>query len=197
MLKVGLTLYNRLEVHGGQHVPKEGGCVLAANHASYLDPPVISSAVSHRPVQYMARDTLFRTKLFGGLLRRSLVIPLSREKGDIAALRKSIELLKSGRCIGLFPEGTRTTDGELQEAKGGIGFVLAKAAVPVVPAYIDGTFRAYPRGAKGIRPAKLRVFIGEPISPAELAQMGSDREAYEKIGKLVMSRIANLKPIRK
>ncbi len=193
-LKLGLWLYNRFGVMGGEHVPMRGGCIIAANHTSFLDPPAVGCAVSGRPVSFMARDTLLHSRLLGFILSRVFVIPIARGKGDVGALRKSLEALKMGRCVGLFPEGTRSPDGQLQPAKDGIGFLLAKAGVPVVPAYVDGTYRAYPKGAKRIRPAKVRVFIGQPILPQELAQFGSGRDAYAKIGEFVMSRIAALKP---
>ena len=191
-LHVGLACWNRLGIHGRSNVPVEGGCVVASNHASFLDPPIIAAGARHRAVHFMARDTLFKGFL-AWMLPRVCVIPLSRERGDVAALRKSIELLKKGYCVGLFPEGTRTTTGDLQPAKGGIGFLLAKAHVPVVPAYISGSYDAYPKGASRIRPSKINVYFGPPITAAEIAVLGSDRAAYEKVGALVMSRIAALK----
>ncbi len=191
-LYLGLRVWNRLQVTGREHVPREGGCVLASNHCSFLDPPILAGGALHRAVYFMARDTLFKGFLAWGL-PRVCVIPLSREKGDVAALRKSIDLLKKGRCVGLFPEGTRSMDGQLQPAKGGIGFLLAKASVPVVPAYIHGSFDAYPKGAQRIARAPISVRFGPPISPAELAALGTDRASYDKIGQLVMSRIAQLR----
>ena len=191
-LYLGLLAWNRLRVHGRQNVPASGGCVIASNHASFLDPPIIAAGALHRAVHFMARDTLFKGVL-AWALPRMCVIPLSRERGDVAALRKSIELLKKGCCVGLFPEGTRTTTGDLQPAKGGIGFLLAKANVPVVPAYIQGSFEAYPKGASRIRPAKIHVHFGAPITTAEIAALGTDRSAYERAGELVMQRIAALR----
>lgn len=194
-LKLGLILYHRFRVHGAERIPRTGGCVIAANHVSFLDPPVVGCTVSGRPVRFMARDTLLRSRLMGWLLPRVFVIPISREKGDVGALKKGLQALKAGHCLGLFPEGTRSPDGNLQGAKGGIGFLLSKANVPVVPVYISGTFRAYPKGAKWIRPSKIDAYVGQPILPEELANLGSDRDAFDKIGRLVMSRIAALKPM--
>lgn len=191
-LSLGLHLWNRLSSQGLQNVPASGGCVIATNHTSFLDPPIIASATTHRMVRFMARDTLFKGFL-GWWLPQSGVIPISREKGDVGALRRSIDELRKGHCVGLFPEGTRSADGELQPAKGGIGFLLAKASVPVVPAYIDGAFAAYPRGQRTIRPVKLHIVYGSPISSDEIAALGKDRTAYEKAGALVMSRIAALR----
>jgi 1-acyl-sn-glycerol-3-phosphate acyltransferase len=194
MLLIGLKLYNRVEFHGRERIPKEGGCVIAANHCSFLDPPVLGCVVDGRPLQFMARNTLFRSRWFGALLRGVMVIPLSREKGDIGALKTSISALKKGRCIGLFPEGTRSPDGELKPAKSGIGFLVSKAGVPVVPVYIDGSYKAFRKHGKWIHPAKIRAFVGEPISPRVIADLGSDREAYRRIGELIMARIDALKP---
>lgn len=194
LLKLGLIFYNRFQVFGAHHVPREGGCVVAANHVSFLDPPAVGCAVSGRPVSFMARDTLLRAPLLRYILPRVFVIPISREKGDIGALKKSIEVLKSGRCVGLFPEGTRSPDGQITESKGGIGFLIAKAGVPVVPMYVDGTYRAYPKGGKFVKPSKVRVFVGQPITPEELSAIGSGRDAYDQIGRLIMARIIALKP---
>lgn len=194
LLKLGLLLYNRLEVHGSEHVPAEGGCIVAANHVSYLDPPIVGSAIRNRVVRFMARDTLFRHPMAGRLLLRVAAVPLSRERGDVGALRKAIQVLKGGSCLGLFPEGTRSPDGMLREAKGGVGFLIAKAGVPVVPACIVGSHRAFPRHAVWIRPWKVRIFFGPAISPAEFAALGSGRESYEQIGRLVMDRIRALQP---
>lgn len=194
LLTVFFKLYNRFEVIGLQNVPREGGVLLAANHASFLDPPALGCAVPHRYVRYMARDTLFANRLFGAFLRKIAAVPISREKGDVAALKKAISLLKSGECLGLFPEGTRTRDGKLQPPKPGIGFLVAKAGVPVVPAYIDGTFQALSRNHKWIRPAKIRVLFGPPILPTEWESVPDARDKYEQIGELVMDRIRRLSP---
>ena len=187
-----MKLYNRYEAVGAHHVPKEGGCIIASNHASFLDPPAVAIGVTHREVSYMARDTLFHNKVLAWIMHKFAVIPISRDRGDVGALKKGIQFLKSGRCVGLFPEGTRSSTGELQEAKGGIGFLIAKAGVPVVPAFIHGTYAAYPRGAKFMHPAKVKVVFGPPLQVEELASLGSGKEAYEAIGALVMQRIGDL-----
>ncbi|MCS6771327.1 MAG: 1-acyl-sn-glycerol-3-phosphate acyltransferase [Kiritimatiellae bacterium] len=194
LLTAFFKLYNRFEVAGASNIPCEGGVLLAANHASFLDPPALGCAAAGRFVRYLARDTLFSNPKVGSFLLRLAAVPISRDKGDVAALKKAISLLKSGECVGLFPEGTRSPDGRLQPAKPGVGFLVAKAGVPVVPAYIDGTFRALSRHHKWIRPAKIRVVFGSPIQPAEWESMPEAKDRYERIGALVMSRIAELAP---
>ena len=119
---------------------------------------------------------------------------MDRTKGDVGALRKGIGLLKEGKVLGLFPEGTRSPTGEIQPAKGGIGFLIMKAGVPVVPAYVDGSFKAFPKGANRIHRAQVSIYYGTPISTSEFAALGTDRDSYGRIGELVMNRIAALKP---
>ena len=188
-----LKIFHRYETRGAENVPVEGGCIVAANHASFMDPPVAGCGPMHRVVRFMARDTLYKKRFIRWFFLKLATLPISRDGGDIAALKKSIQILKDGGCLGLFPEGTRTTDGSLQSVKVGLGFLIAKAGVPVVPAYIDGTFAAYSRHAKSITHAKIQVFYGVPITPAEIATFGRGRDSYEKISNLVMQRIAELR----
>ena len=190
ILRVLFFVYHRLSVRGLENIPRTGGCIMAANHVSFLDPPTIGTSIPFRDVRFMARDTLFRPDWFGRLLYRLGVVPISRDRGDVGALRKGIQLLQAGECVALFPEGTRSLDGKLQPAKGGIGFLIAKASVAVVPTYIDGTFKAYPKSARWIRPSKIRITFGPPITHEELEAFGKERDAYDKIGELVMARIA-------
>ena len=193
-VRLGLRIWNRFQIHNPENVPSEGGCIIASNHVSYIDPPAVAVGIKHRVVHFMARDTLFVKPLANWFLTHVAVLPMDRTKGDLGALRKGISLLKSGQVLGLFPEGTRTPTGEIQKAKGGIGFLISKAGVPVVPAYVDGSFQAFPKGASRIKRGRVRVFYGKPIDPAEFAALGSDRDSYERIGELVMARIAALKP---
>ena len=192
LCKFVLVLWNRFTSRGSENVPATGGCVICANHASFLDPPVVGVGVGHRQVRFMARDSLFKGRVMNWLLPAIGVIPLDRKRGDISALRKAIQSLKSGAVIGLFPEGTRSPDGQLQEPKGGVAFLIAKAGVPVVPARISGTFRAYPKGARFIRPCKVSITYGPAIAPAEVAALAEQDDGYTKIAQLVMARIAAL-----
>ncbi len=184
----------RLEVHGTGNIPESGGCLLASNHASYLDPPLIGCAIKHRTVQFMARRSLFRFKPFGWFLRQVGTVPIDPGRGDLSALRTGIRLLKEGKMLCLYPEGTRTYDGRLQKAKGGIGLMIARAKVPVVPAYIDGSYEALPRRAKILKPKKVHVYYGPPIPPDELPVRQDGKPDYKGISELVMSRIAAQKP---
>lgn len=166
--------------------------MLASNHVSYLDPAAVSCGTGRRKAWFLARNTLFggRPWMFEALH----CIPLNRDQGEVGALRKSISFLKSGHVLALFPEGTRSLDGTLQKGQSGIGFIVAKAGVPVVPTLVEGTFKAYPKGARGIKPCKVRVTYGPPITPEEFQALGGGREGHEKISELIMERIAALVP---
>lgn len=185
--------YFRFRSYGSEHVPSEGGCILTPNHASFLDPPMVGIGLSHRVVHFMARDTLFKAPVLGWWYRKIGTIPIDRNKGDLAALRSAIAGLKSGKVVCLFPEGTRSLDGQLQQPKGGVGFLIAKAGVPVVPVYIHGAYEAWPKGGKWIKPKRVKVHYGAPIQPDEFGLNAKGKPDYDQIVALVMERIADLK----
>lgn len=193
VLRIGLELFFRFEAFGAEHLPAEGGCIVASNHASYLDSCMVGCGLRQRVVRFLARDTLPKSRLGAWLFRNLLVVLIDRTRGDIAGLRRALDVLSAGGVLGVFPEGTRTLDGNLQPAKGGIGFLIAKAGVPVVPVFVDGTYHVLPKARKWPRPGKVRVFYGKPILPEELQSFGKDRQSYEQVGQLVMSRIAELR----
>ncbi|HMP88656.1 MAG TPA: lysophospholipid acyltransferase family protein [Kiritimatiellia bacterium] len=184
----------KLKVSGENNVPEQGGVIIASNHASYLDPPLLACPLKHRVVRFMARDTLFINPMARWYFFRTGVVPLSRDRGDVGAIKSAIQLLKQGQCVGLFPEGTRTLDGNLQSAKGGIGFLIAKAEVPVVPVYISGSFEAYPKGSKKMKSHPITVQYGPAIQPDELdIKNERGKTDFDAIGRLIMDRIELLK----
>ena len=194
MVRLGLRLKYHFHVSGAENVPAEGGFLLAANHCSYLDPPVVACAVTNRVVHFMGRDTLMSNPVARWYFPRIGMIALDRTRGDLGALRTAVNLLKAGKGVCLFPEGTRSPDGELHEAKGGIGFLMARGGAPVVPMHISGTFEAMPKGTSKLRPAHISVRIGPPIAAAELTGCMTAKNDFESVGRLVMSRIADLRP---
>lgn len=194
VLGLGLKMMNNIKVLGLQNVPKTGGLVVASNHTSYLDPPAIGSFCRMRTIHFMARDTLFRNPLLGWHLRRVGVIPLDRERGgDLKAMKTAIQLLKGGGAVALFPEGTRSPDGELQAPKPGVGFLVAKGNSPVVPVYVHGSYEAWSKHSGGLQRKPITVIFGQLITQEEIQNLGSGRAAYPKIGELIMERIADLK----
>lgn len=187
-----LKLKYRMTVAGVRNIPRAGGAVLAANHCSYLDPPVLCAITPSRIVRFMARDTLFSSAFAKWYFNGVRVIALDRTRGDLGALKKALAVLKEGQVVGLFPEGTRSRDGQMHEAKGGIGFLVAKGDVPVVPIHIAGTFQAFPKGASQFHPARVAVRIGPAITPEEIRAAMPVKGDYEAVGALIMRRIREL-----
>lgn len=193
IFKLFLLIWHRLKIRGAKNIPDRGGVLLASNHASFLDPPVVGVGYRGRPVHFMARDTLWNSKFGTWWMTKVGCIPVSRGTGDIKALKLTIKALKEGKVVSMFPEGTRTEDGELQEAKGGIGFIIEKSGCVVVPAYIDGTYKAHPKGTKFIKPSKVTITYGKPITQEDFQALGSGRKAYDAHAALIMQRIADIK----
>lgn len=151
-----------LEVTGQEQVPRTGGVILASNHLSFIDPPVLGAACPRRIV-FMARRNLFSQPLLGAFMRGVHVIPLARGEADVSAIRAATLQLRSGNVVTIFPEGTRQLSGRLGVAKRGVGLLAAAAKVPIVPVLVQGTFQALPPDAKRLRPGKIRVAFGTPI----------------------------------
>jgi 1-acyl-sn-glycerol-3-phosphate acyltransferase len=150
-------------IYHPERVPPTGPVVLAANHASFMDPPLVGSA-ARRDIHYLARESLFRWPGIGALLRSVNAVPVDRDAGAVSGLRVILERLERGEAILLFPEGTRTYDGNLLPAQAGIGLVVVKAAVPVVPVRVFGTFEAYSRKMRLPRCRPVVVKFGKAIS---------------------------------
>jgi len=198
LFRVYFRLYHRGRVYNANRLPDEGAFILAGNHVSFLDPPFFGLAC-RREAFYMARDTLFRNPLAGAILRSWNCVPISRDRGDIGAMRAVLRMLGEGKAVLMFPEGTRSPDGQLQEPRAGIGMVVARANVPIVPLRIFGTSRALPRGTSVPRPARVEIKFGQAFTcplPADFDDMrGDDQKAvYLEIGREIMRRIAALEP---
>lgn len=168
-----------------------GPVILASNHESYLDPPLVGSA-SKRAIYFLARKTLQDGAFFGWLLPKLNVIPVDQEGNDRSALKALIRILRAGEGTLVFPEGERTLDGRLRPALPGLGFVIAKTLAPVVPMRIFGAREAWPRGSARVRFRPITVVIGEPIyfTAADLEPAGKD--LYLRLSQRVMDAIAAL-----
>ncbi|MCG2661667.1 MAG: (d)CMP kinase [Kiritimatiellae bacterium] len=190
-----LWVFHRYATHGRKHVPREGGCILVSNHASFLDPIAVCCNIWNRHIYFLARDTLSKQSRFMKWWAISVgTLPINRTKGDIRALKEAINLVRQGNMLCLFLEGTRTSNGRLQPVKAGIGFLIEKAGVPVVPAYVSGTFEAFSRDARWVKPRKIVVYFGKPVTPVDCAVFKGDPDRHQKIADLVMARIAALDP---
>jgi 1-acyl-sn-glycerol-3-phosphate acyltransferase len=187
-LAVGtFRLWFRLTGVGQERVPREGPLLVAANHVSLLDPPLIG-AVLPRELDFLAKAELFRIPGFGGLIRRLNAHPVDRSGADGAALRLALRLLAAGRALLVFPEGTRGVEGRLGPGRPGAGMLAAMSEAPVVPVYIHGTGRALPRGAIVPRPVRVTVTFGVPLRFRR--ERGKDR--YQEISDEIMAAIGRL-----
>jgi len=180
----------RLKIHGRENLIEEGPAILASNHASYLDPPLVGVAC-RKEIFYLARKSLFEKPVLGPVLTRVNCIPIDRDRGDVAAVRAILRLLKEGKRTLLFPEGTRSRDGKLQPARGGLGLIIAKSLAPVVPVRIFGSYAALPRSG-GIHFSQVTMVVGKPLIFTK-ADLGTDeRLAYQVLSDRVMAAIAAL-----
>jgi 1-acyl-sn-glycerol-3-phosphate acyltransferase len=168
-----------LRLEGKKHVPKSGGFIVASNHQSLLDPIIVGIAVGpRRQLHYMARKTLFFPPL-SWLIRLYNAFPIERGGADFEALEAAEARVRAGLPVLVFPEGTRTCDGRLQRVRSGAARLALATGAPVVPCYIHGSFRAWPRGKKFLRPVRgMRVTLGEPIMPEGKADSKRDRDAF-------------------
>ena len=193
IFEVLLKIICRLEVKGRENLPKKGPFIVASNHASFADPAVIGVSCNTTRISFMAKRELFERPLLGPWCKAVGCIPIERRSGSSGALKKAIQKLKKGEVLGIFPEGTRSLDGELQKAELGIGLLMAKAGVPVIPVYISGTADALPRDAKFPRLRKVVANIGKKIDLNGISQIHEKKKMYEAIGEKVMDAIADLK----
>jgi len=181
----------RLTFRGRENFPAEGPALVCSNHQSYLD-PILAGAMCDRRLNYLARENLFHSKLFGGLIRFYDAIPVKRDGMSLAGLKETLRRLKQQEMVLIFPEGTRTPDGEIQTLKPGFCVLARKAKVPIVPMAISGAFNVWPKGAKLPRPARVCLTVGQTISVDEIAAM-SDEELFDLVNQRIheCSRIGN------
>jgi len=169
-----------------------GPVILAANHQSFLDPPLAGS-VSDRAVYFLARRTLLDGPILGWLLPKLNVVPVDSEGGkDRTALKALIRILRAGEGTLVFPEGQRTLDGNLQPAQPGLGLVIAKTLAPVVPMRIFGAFAAWPVHEKFPRPGRITIVVGEPIYFSQQDVDAGGKELYQQLSQRVMDAITAL-----
>jgi 1-acyl-sn-glycerol-3-phosphate acyltransferase len=153
--KVVCLVLWRFRATGVENVPRSGPLIVACNHISYLDPVALGVGLPRMPT-YLAKKQLFDIPLLGPIIRGCGAYPLDRDAGGVAAVRVALRVLKEGRCVGIFPEGTRNLDG-MAAQKGGAAFLAALSGAPVVPAAVVGT-----KDAK--RFAQIRVAFGQPLT---------------------------------
>ena len=151
-----------LKAYGRHHVPQTGGVLLVANHQSYLD-PILLGVHLRRHMSYLAKSELFTNEHFGGLIRALNAFPVKQGAGDVGAVKETIKRLREGHMLNVYPEGSRSTDGELGPILPGAGLVVKKAGVPIIPVVIEGSYDAWPKDRKLFRPHPVSVMYGPPL----------------------------------
>lgn len=169
----------RIKAIGAEQFPKEGGVLLCCNHISNFDPIVVGIMIK-RDVYYMAKEELFKVPVFGKVVEMCNAFPVKRGMSDREALRKGLKVLKEGHVLGLFPEGTRSKNGELGKGLAGAGFFALKSEAEVIPCAIIGPYKSF---------RKLKMVYGRPIDMTELRK---NRASAEEVTELIMSEIHKL-----
>jgi len=182
-LRVVVPAYFRYRARGLEHVPRHGAALFVVNHQSFLDPLMVGIPLS-RPVRFLARDTLYRGPMIRAFLNKVYAIPVNRDAASSTTIRQAARQLQQGFLVGIFPEGTRSSDGQIGALKPGFIALVRRADVPIIPVGLAGTGAAFPRGAWFVRPTKCRVVFGAPLQPEMLAQLkghGSEQVLLETV----------------
>jgi len=185
-------LFFRFHVVHRERMIQSGPAILTMNHQSYLDPP-LAGITCDRAIYFLARQTLLEAPLLGWLLPKLNVIPVNQDGVDRSAIKAMIRVLKAGNAVLVFPEGSRTLDGNLQPAEPGLGLVIAKTLAPVVPMRIFGAHEALPRGGSGLHFVPITIVIGEPIFFSADDPGPPGKDLYQRLGQRVMDAIAALR----
>ena len=191
LTKLIARMFFSLRIVHPERMVESGPLIIAVNHSSFFDPP-LAGICSRRAVYFLARKTLLQWPVFGSLFPSMNVIPVERDGNDMSALREVIKKIKAGNGVVLFPEGTRSQDGNLQPARAGIGLVIAKTGAPVLPMRIFGAYEAFPKKATRLHLSPITVVIGNPIHFSEQDLSSPSRATYQLLSNRVMESIAAL-----
>jgi 1-acyl-sn-glycerol-3-phosphate acyltransferase len=172
IVTVLLSAFYGLRSTGRKNLPASGPALLISNHLSHLDSFILGILLP-RPLNYVARSTLFVPGV-GAFIRSLGGFPIQREGLGASGMKETLRRLRAGGIVALFPEGTRTYDGELGEIKPGIAMLASRAKVPIVPTAIAGTFEAWPRRRLMPRPHPIRIHFGTPISVEEVCSLSPE-----------------------
>lgn len=191
LFRLIFKVLGRWKVEGKENLPCSGGVILAPNHISYADPPLVSSATG-RKAWFMAKSELFEIPILGPILPRVCTYPVKRGKPDREALRTTLELLAHGEVVTIFPEGARSPDGKLKEPELGIALVALHSGAPVVPMGLIDSDRLLPRHSPIPRFAHVIVRIGKPLYFGHFRDKRWDRATREQVATEIMSALAEL-----
>ncbi len=189
LTRVLSLLLFRPRITGREHIPRDGGFILASNHISYYDPPLVG-CWQRRELYFFAKKELFRSPLLGAVIRATNALPVSRGAVDRQALRLAVEVIRRGFGLTLFPEGTRSRTDDFLPPKPGIGMIASQAACPIVPTYVHGSNRLSDCFR---RRERMSITYGVPLSADWIRSVPKNRAGYRKVTETVMERIADLR----
>jgi 1-acyl-sn-glycerol-3-phosphate acyltransferase len=185
------ALLGRWRITGREHIPRTGPAIVAVNHISYLDPPLMGSAI-RRPMWFMAKAELFENPFLSWFFRALHAFPVRRGEGDRAALKRTLDYLEKGDMVLIFPEGTRSKTGELGPPEMGVGMLALRTGAPVIPVALSGTSEMLPPNARRLHPARIRIKIGPPLHFPKPPAGRIPREAYAEAAEEIIQAIARL-----
>ena len=191
LINIYMRTLCRLKLHGTENIPLDGGLIITSNHIAGADPFLLGSAVP-RELWFMAKKELFEPFLQGYIIKRVNAFPVNRYSFDLEVIKKSISILKQGKALIMFPEGTRSEDGQIKEGKIGAGMLARKAGVPIVPVYIENTRKAWWNIFLGKR---MKVIFGRVIDADWIISRANSKVGYKEITDESMKRIRELKDI--
>ena len=186
LCRIWFGLIFRTRVIGAENIPASGAFILAANHVSNWDPPFLGTFID-REVCYMGKEELFKNPVMAWACRNLHVFPVKRGTADKTAIKTAVKILKDGKCLGIFPEGTRSKTGKLGKAEAGVSLIAAMTKAPIIPAAIVGTEKIFSR-AKFF--PRLAVVYGTPI---KFTGSAKDKQALADFAQSIMNEIAKLK----
>jgi 1-acyl-sn-glycerol-3-phosphate acyltransferase len=167
-MQIVMMLAYRVRYFGRENIPAEGGVLVVSNHQSHFDPIVVGTGCPRR-MNYVARESLFRFPPFAALIRSVGAFPIDREGIGLGGIKESLKRLKQGEMVLIFPEGTRTRNGEIAPFRPGFTALAVRSKAAILPVAVDGAFRAWPRWRKFPGLGRIRVRYGVPITPDEIA----------------------------
>ena len=185
----------RVRCGGRKHIPATGGVLILANHQSMLDPPLMGMCIP-REVNYVARETLFDVPLLAAFIRSVNAIPIDRDGLGLAGLKETLRRLKRGEIVILFPEGTRTPNGEMQPLKPGFSALVKRTGACILPMAVDGSYQAWPRRQPLPLPNLIQIEVGKPITNEEAGAM-DERELIGLVDQRIRDCFAEARAKRK
>lgn len=182
VVKFLLLIFFRIEVRGIDNIPESGAFIICPNHISYLDPPLVACFIKRR-IYYMAKEELFHNRLVGKILKMLGAFPVKRGTADFMAIKTALKVLKEGKTLGLFVEGTRSRNRELKKAEPGVALLSIKASCPIVPVAIVGEYKLF---------NKIIINIGSPFYLKVNSNNKNDSEYLSEISQIVIEKIRAL-----